>query len=368
MKKSLGSLILFALLSVNLFAYKWSAYISTSQAYKNDSIYLKYECLFDDDGALYTIDFYPKGVKESFDLRLLSREEKVIDGQRKVVFEYVAKVKRIGTVVFDFTPHMKKTTLESIVYTSGSRDDDKGDTNFILEKIDLEKLRVVVKENETPIIGAFTLDVLQDKKEVKAYEPYHLDIEISGTGNFEDIKSVEYKIDGVKVFSQKPITRVHLTKDGFKGTWNQKFAFIGSKDFIIPSKTIVYFDKIKNALKTLDISSLEVNVTASYIKEELLDEVEETLSIDYKYIYYFLTFIAGFMLAKIPLRRKKLSSKESLLIKKINNTKSKNELSMLLIIHNQQLFQDIITYLESDSAFSLAKAKKNAIKLEIKKR
>ena len=48
-----------------------------------------------------------------------------------------------------------------------------------------------------------------------------MQISIRGQGNFELIKPIEFKIDGVKIFSQKPIQHVELSKSGYKGEWSQ---------------------------------------------------------------------------------------------------------------------------------------------------
>ncbi|MDQ7045294.1 MAG: hypothetical protein Q9M32_05210 [Sulfurimonas sp.] len=369
MKRNLGSLILIVfVLSAELFSYEWTAYASKKEAYINDSVHLKYECDFKDDGALYTIDFYPKADAKLFDLRLLHRNEKILDGKKRVVFEYVAKLKQAGEVSFDFKVHMKKTTLDSIVYTSGSRDDDKGDSNFILDEVDLETLKVSVLEHSTSIIGEFTLEVKEDKKEIQAYEPYHLDVKISGLGNFDDIKAIKYTIDGVKVFSQKPLTQLTLTKDGYKGEWSQKFAFVAQKDFLIPDVEIAYFDKKTSSIKRLHIQKTQVKVQEIYKKEELLDEVSESLKFNFEYLYYILTFLAGCLVSKIKFKRSKMNSEDTLFVNKVNKIKSINELSILLILHNQKLFQDIIREMDSSEPISLVKAKKKAINLKIKKR
>lgn len=365
MKKNLGNIIaLVIFFSYNLFGYEWHSSISKQDLYINESVYLKYECVFEDNGELYTIDFHPKADEKLFDLTLLKRKETLVDGKKKISFEYVAKVKSTGSIVFDFMADMKKTSLESIVYTSGSRDDDKGDINVIVDKVALTKFKVDVKEGASLIIGDFSIEVDADDKEVKAYEPYHVDVKISGIGNFHDIKAIEYEIDNVKVFSQKPTKKLILTEDGFKGEWNQKFAFIGSSDFRIPGVDISYFDKQTEQVKILHIDSKNIKVLESYTKEELLDAEEEPLKINFDYVYYLLTFLAGFLVAKIKLKRKKLNSKQDLLIKKINATKSLAELNIFLILNNQAKYQDIIREIESESSLSLAQAKRKAIRLE----
>lgn len=358
MKKDLGKVLvlIFLLLQVNVFAYTWQTSISKNKAYVNENIYLKYECSFEDRGELYTIDFNPLNTP-AYDLTLLNKKEKFKDGKRTSTFEYIAKLKQSGEIVFDFSAQMKKTSLESIVYASGSRDDDRGDDSFTRNTIKLQVQKVQVTKSGTPLHGDFILKVKKDEPSVKSYEPYHLDVKILGLGNFHDVKAIKYEIDGVKIFSQKPILNIKLTKNGYKGEWSQKFAFVSEKSFSIPAVSIEYFNK---TLQKLSIEKIEVDVRASYKREELLDEVEKREVYDFSFMYYVLTFIAGFLVAKIKFKSKKIQTKESEFRDKIKSRNSLDELQMLLVLKNEKLFESIIN---SDATLSLSDAKRKALQL-----
>ena len=271
------------------------------------------------------------------------------DSKKTTTYEYSAKAKVAGKLHFDFHAKMKKTS-----------DDDRGVNNFIMEMVALNTLSVKVKENPNGIVGVFTLDVKADEKPVKAYEPYHLDITISGIGNFEDIKPIQYTINGVKVFSQKTIQDVKLTVNGHEGTWSQKFAFVADKDFTIPSVHIEYFDK---TIKTLEIKEFNVVVKESFKKEELLDEVEKVEPFSFEFIYYILTFIAGFLVSKIKFKKERINTKEKVLGEKIKNAQTLDALSMILILDNERKYAEVLRELEISNVISLSTAKKKVLQL-----
>ena len=111
------------------------------------------------------------------------------------------------------------------------------------------------------------------------------------------------------------------------------------------------------------VKQTNVKVKEAFKKEELLDEVDEDIKINIQYIYYILTFIAGFLVAKIKFKTVKIDSKEKLFIEKVKNTKSINELSMLLILNNEKKFNEILLELDSTELSSLDKTKRKVLKL-----
>ncbi len=358
MRKNLGRILLLSLLfCVELFAttYKWSAYSFKKEAYVNEAIYLKYVCEFSDRGALYSIDFNPMAENEKYSLKLLGEDTRIKDGRRINSYEFVAFVKEPMIIDFSFDALMKKTTQDSIDNTVLGRDNVEKE-EFTITHIKPESLRVQVKDTNTSIFGDFTLDVESDKTQIKAYEPYHLKVEIKGKGDFNALKPIEFKIAGVKVFQEKPIKNIELTKDGYVGSWNQSFAFVSEKDFKIPAVKIEYFDT--KSIKELVIESRDIKVQPAFKKEELLDKELENQKFSFDFIYYIFTFIAGFLVAKIKFKKKIEDSKDKDFIQKVNNAKSLNELSMLLILEDSTRFKNLISDIESKKINSLNEAKK----------
>ena len=364
MKKSFISYFILVLFSLNLYSssYSWSSYISKDEVFVNEAVYLKYVCEFSDADQLYMIDFYPVS-NEKYSLKLLKKTEKIINSKRVNTYEYIARVKSVGKTLFSFEVKMKKMSMESIVANTGSLDDDKYDDNYVQTLVELNTLSVDAMKPPNELFGRLKIDVFKDKATVKAYVPYHLDVRISGSANFNSIKPLSFSIDGVKVFAQKPITNIELNKDGYKGSWLQKFAFVSAEDYTIPAQSIEYFDTKSKSIKTLDINATKVKVQEVYKKLELLDKEEENFSFDIEYLYYLSCLIVGFLVGKIKLKPKVLNTKNSQLRDKIQNTKSMDSLSMILILNNHRKFNDILTSIDTQELTSLTQAKTKAIKL-----
>ena len=365
MKKSLGSFLVLLLFCLNLQAseYKWTSYTTKEKAYVGESVYVKYVCEFDDIAQLYIIDFEPT-TNELYEVVLLSKDEKLHNGKRINTYEYMLKLKKAQEIELDFQATMKKTSLDSIVEnTTNHYDDTKFDSIHEKTIVKMKKIRLNVLDTSKKLLGEFALEVNYDKTNVKAFEPYHLDITLKGQGNFDAMKDIEFSIDNVKIFAQKPIKNIKLDKDGYKGSWTQKFAFVSVEDFSIASQNIEYFDTKEEKMKILKIEQIDVKVHAAYKKSELLDSLEEERMFNPLYLYYILTFIAGFLIGKIKFKTKNIQAKDEKLTRKIQEAKSLDALSMLLILNDEKRFKAMLSMIDSNGVKSLKQAKKLTLKL-----
>ena len=366
MRRSLGRFLVIFLLfwHVEIFAstYTWSAYSSKNEVYVNEAIYLKYVCEFSDRAELYTIDFNPITDNEKYTIKLYSQHTKIQDGKKIVTYEYIAFVKAPMSIEFIFDVVMKKTTQDSIENTVLGRDNVENE-EFQIRVIRQNGIKINVKDISADLVGVFNLSEQSDEEEKRAFEPYHLSIEVKGIGDFQTLKPINFKIDGVKIFSEKPIKQLSLTKDGYSGMWKQKFAFVSQRDFIVPKVEIKYFDVNEHRIKTLKVGAKDVKIKGGYKKEELLDKEVDSKPFSFDFVYYILTFIAGFLASKIKYKTKNINSNEENFIKKINNVKSLNELSMILILNNSQKYNELILEIETKNVASLAEAKKRVLKL-----
>ena len=364
MKINLGKvfLYLFIIFNIQLIAseYKWSASINKKSAFINEPIYLKYICEFNDSGSLYTIDFNPIGKFEKYNILVLKEDEKIINNKRINTYEYIAYVKEKGKVDFDFDVVMKKTTQDSIVELTGGMDNDMEMEQFFNTYLKQKLLSVNIQESKSSLLGDFNIKIKKDKLIKKAFSPFHLEIKINGSGNFQDIKDIKFDINNVKVFSQKPTQELSLTKQGYTGTWSQKFAFVADKDFSIEEFKIEYMNPEDALKKNLIIKKIDVKVTKAYEKENLLDKEEEIFEFSYDYLYLILSFISGFILAKIKFKKEKTIDNDSILFKeKLNNVKSLDELLIILVLQDCIKYDKIIKEIENKQITSLAQAKKS---------
>ena len=362
MRKNLGNvLIIFLLLfNLNLFAstYEWSATVNKKSAFVNEAILLEYVCKFSDRSELYTIDFNPVVENEEYVIKPLSEKEQIIDGKRVNIFEYIAYVKRSGEIIFDFDMVMKKTNKDSIENTVLGRDNEQYE-EFSSTYLKQKSLYVDVKRSEADLVGSFELEVKEGTSSIKAYEPYSLEFIIKGIGNFEKLKPFSFEIDGVKVFSQKVILNSSLKKDGEHGVWSQKFAFVSNKNFVIPTVEFEYFDIKKESNNLLRFDGAKVDVTPAYKKMDLLDKEQKMFEFKADYMYYLLTFILGFIMAKINFKKeKKPQDKQEIFCQRVKDAKTLDKLSILLAINGSKKYSEVLLKIEKGELTSLNAAKK----------
>ncbi|HUH41927.1 MAG TPA: hypothetical protein VLZ29_02300 [Sulfurimonas sp.] len=362
MKKNLGRVFLITtlFLQLSLFAssYEWSSFVSKKSAYVNEPIYLKYVCTFNDQAELQSIEFNPSGDYEKYRVDILKISSNIVDGKKTDSYEFVLFAKKAGELDISFEAVMKKTTKESIKETNLGRDNFKIE-QATKETIKQETFRVEIKETSSPLVGDFTLVLNKKEPHVKAHEPYHLSISIRGRGNFEAIEPLTFEIEGVRIFAGDIALKKELSMDGIHGELSQKFAFVSDRNFTIPKQEITYFSLKDEKEQKLIIDAIDVSVEDGFVKEELLDNVDEQKwQFDFSYLYYLLVFIAGYIAAKVKIKRvKKIDNKDDVLSKKIQNAASVDELMVLLVLEDAQKYDSIIKEIDSKRAITLKKAK-----------
>ncbi len=367
MKKNLGRVffLLMLFVSAELFAttYEWSAQIQKQKAYVNEPIYVHYTCAFSDRAELYSIEFNPSGEYEKFRVKSLHVNESIVDGKKVSSYEFLLFAKEGGEIEIAFEALMKLTSRESIEEMVIGRDNvKKEDTKKTVVKQEVFKL--FIEETPSVLVGDFALDVKKREPLVKAYEPYHLEIQIQGDGNFEALEPLRFEIDGVKIFAEDVVLNQKLTKEAQSGVWSQKFAFVGEKSFSIPKQEIEYFSLKTKKLEKLFFDAVDVKVEGGFAKEELLDVVQKKEFVfDSAYLYYVLTFVAGFLVGKIK-RKKSVQTKPSdTFLQKLKDVKSLDALMVLLVVEDATRYEPLIKEIEQDMVTSLADAKKRTQKL-----
>lgn len=363
MKKNLGRLI--ALFILTLFTsaltasdYKWSVEVNKKEAHVNEAIHLKYTCSYSDDAELYVIEFNPSVEKEEYKIAILREDEKILNGKKINEYEFVLFVKKEGVFSLALDTLMKETNKDSIENGMLGRDNANYE-EFTLHPYKQKKIELNILKTASSKVGEFTLNVRKDEPSIEAYAPFHLEFSVSGVGDFQVFKDVDIKIEGVEVFSEVAKEEIELTADGYRGTWKKKFAFVSDKRFTIPAWETHYFDLELKKMRTLKFDALEVDVRAAkFKKEELLDPKEEEFSFDISYLYYVLTFIAGFIAAKIKLKRtKQKNEEEELFCKRIKNADTLEKLNFVLVTHDMKIYEEIIAKIEAKELTSLSKAK-----------
>ena len=366
MKPNLGR----ALAALWLFAaalwaapYEWSATISQSEAYVHEGVEIRYICRFKDAGNLYVIDFHPPKEGKGYRLKLLRESERIVDGLRRNEYHYLLFPTEAGELDLEFPILMRKTTQASIENTVIGRDNVE-DLDFTDTPLSSPALHLSVKEAQARLAGSFSMDVAYSAKQVKAYEPLHLTVTITGDGNMDKLRPFTLDIPGVEVFGEAPQSDFTLSPKGLRGSWVQRFALVGAEPFTVPELTLSYFDTDAKTLRTLRSKPYEVDVVQVPAPEMLLDAPEEPESWRWRwsYLYFLLTFVAGFALGKWgvwPKRSEGATGFEA----QVMRTSTPRELAVLLALDGDPRFVELVERLESGAiGLSAAKTEAKALK------
>lgn len=367
MKKILGSLLL---LSLSLWAkstYEWSVSLKDKQVYLHQATTLSMQCRFDKMGKNDDVEFTPP--KESgFDFKLLS-EDRRFEGERQTItYQYLLFAKEAGRFDIKLEPKMLFTTQSAIDNVIIGRD-NVNDLETEKEIAKIDPISIDVLETGLPLTGQLSLHIKNDIQLASAYEPVHLEIAIKGEGNLQALQDLEFDIEGVEVFSDEAEKDFVLSTKGYTGTWTQRFAFVAKEDFEIPSVSVAYFDPVLKQKRELKSEAIKIQIDTGGIKaEDLIDKVNlPSQKIDFsaylEYLYYLLTFISGFVVAKLLRLPKRFKQKKEKGVR-IKQAKTAKELLSALMSCDKNLFSTEIEMLEAavykGDKIVLSKIKKSA--------
>ncbi|MEA3374160.1 MAG: BatD family protein [Campylobacterota bacterium] len=113
------------------------------------------------------------------------------------------------------------------------------------------------------LVGDLNISATVDKQALNANEAVNLNLQISGSGNFEDIGSLKPAVSGVSVYNEEPQIKAYIENGIYKGSWNEKFAFVSDKSFTIPPFSIRYFDPESKTIKTASTKVIPIDVKGS---------------------------------------------------------------------------------------------------------
>ena len=367
MKKILGSLLFLGLSLYAKSTYEWTVKVADKQMYLNQSTMLSMQCRFDKSGKNDDVEFTAP-TDTGFEFKLFN-ESRHFDGNIQTIsFKYLIFAKKAGKIRLNLKPKMLFTTQSAIDNVIVGRD-NVNDLETEKEFAKLRPITIEVLKTNTNLTGILELSTVNDIQEASAYEPVHLEVSIKGEGNLQEIQDINFEIEGVEVFSDDAQKDFSLSSKGYSGVWTQRFAFVGKRDFIIPSIKVHYFNLSSHEEKVLKSSPVSVKINSNGInKENLIDSVNLPSSqikwSEYtSYMYYVLSFLAGFIVAKLVRLPVRTQKKEKGV--KIKEAKTAKELLEVLIVCDRDLFGSEIQTLEAcvykGDKITLTKIKKSAL-------
>ncbi len=252
------------------------------------------------------------------------------------------------------------------------------------ENIYSNSLNLDVKSlpNNVSLIGEFILSTNVSKEEINEGESVSYKVEISGSGNIDDIDDIKLKIEDVTIFEDKAKIETKIENNKNVGSYKKSFSIIANKDFEIPSLELTYFDKNIKKVVTQKSKSYKIRVKkalnkASFSGLEKAKPKENKKIIEEKIVYksslkhMILFFIFGILFTILIfglyfyVKNRNIEQKDDLpLVKAIKKTKNSNELIKLLIpyIGYNKILDEIIFKLEKNRDINLKIIKKEIIK------
>jgi hypothetical protein len=211
------------------------------------------------------------------------------------------------------------------------------------------KINVKALPQNIKFVGDFKIKASVDNTQINANEAVNLSLEVTGTGNLEDMTTFKPSMENANVFDEK------IKQEKNKIT--QKMAFVANDDFIIPSFSIKYLDLKTKQIKT--ISTKEIKIKVKNAKKEKLVVVKNDIPLSITNNNESLTlskmimieiFIVGFILGMIVMyfkpwkfnkvdKKMKVSIKdEKLLLMKLLPYKEDKEVNNILEILENNLY------------------------------
>lgn len=104
------------------------------------------------------------------------------------------------------------------------------------------KIEVYSLPNNLTVSGNLNMHLKRLTKEAKANAPVSFKLEITGSGNLDDIKSYTLPIKNASYFSDKPRREYKIVKGRLQATFVQNFRVVSDKSYKIPPLRLRYFN------------------------------------------------------------------------------------------------------------------------------
>ncbi len=338
--------------------YRYSLDISKRSLYLKEPFVVTFDINQTDSSKVMFFDFSIKN-SGSFFVRRLDKQVDEGYHARKERYIYLLFPLKSGdlTIDFDLLVRRGNDELLTTAFTGGRYNVKAVETEDIHEEIPSKRVEVKNLPVDTDIVGNFKLKRHMEKTRVDSFEPLYIDIEINGTGYAPDIVDREWmpKIDGVKIFADKPKIELKYTKRGIVTKALFRYALVSEKGYRLPAIRLRAFDTLKRKIYTIDEPAVRIEVVpvdrASLIDGEsspapLKSPLEALKSL----LVYLLVFAAGWISALVAVKLKKgrLAEKESRddWIEAVEASKDAKSLLKLLVLKDSRKFEPWIEKLE----------------------
>ena len=197
------------------------------------------------------------------------------------------------------------------------------------------KIEVYSLPNNLTISGNLNMHLKRLTKEAKPNSPVSFRLEITGSGNLDDIKSFNLPLKNISYFSDKPKREYKILNKKLLATFVQNFRVVSDKSYKIAPLKLTYFNTQTKLEETL------------LTKEQIVD-IPKALASKRELIFLLIGIVLGAIIATLLLYRKekKKLGDLQLAVKKAKNDKELYQI-LLPYSHKPEL-KEIIKKLEAN--------------------
>ncbi len=222
--------------------------------------------------------------------------------------------------------------------------------SFFTNELDIEAKALPRGVN---LVGDFKIAALLDKNETAPNDAVNLTLQLSGSGNFEDVGSLKPFINGVNIFEEDAVIQGAIKDGTYSGIWQQKMAFVSEHDYTIPPIQVKYFNPKTEKIVTISTQALHVKIKGKARKKEKALKIErsdeqnsfvkdeaKSVSLGPSYLWLIgliVGMLIGVFIMLIPWKR---FVKEEDTFKSVNIRDEKSVLNFLLnFINDREVFE-----------------------------
>lgn len=250
------------------------------------------------------------------------------NGFEKTQLNYLLIPKNAG--IFNIKPPKADISVQNGVQSLEFMGIVMQTTSPVVKHLIAKPLTITVKPapKNIDLIGDFTMTATTNPIQSKANKPIVLSFNIEGSGVVDDVRDLDFGIDGVTTYSKKPKISQDFSNNILKSSYQKEYIFISDHNFTIPSQTITIFNTRTNSTIQKVIPSQRITIFNSTPKasSEVISESNtgNNNSKTFSWFSIFMGFIVGVIVASFI---------GWILLNKSKNRKikpSKNELLILL--------------------------------------
>ncbi|QDF29837.1 BatD family protein [Halarcobacter anaerophilus] len=246
-----------------------------------------------------------------------------------------------------------------------------------VEKIYSNELKFNVKPlpKGVNLIGDFDIKASVDKTKIKQSQSISLKLNITGTGNFDDIEDFKLNIPNATIYDNKPDIKTKYTNKGYEGVYSKVFSIVPENSIEIPRITLKYFSKKEQKVVEKRTQSFTIEVEKSkkeqkvilqkaekaIVKVEKNEGQKEEISYENKLKYFLFGIITTLLILGlykfVRVQNSKKVSQDTPLGKLVKKTENRTELMKVLVpyLKKDSVLDELIFECESDKDFKILK-------------